>query len=65
MSGGDDGKAQHEADALVRRAYGVQDQDEALALYRDWATTYKRSMQDSYYFERAEPEGQYCLVRRL
>ena len=32
--------------ALLRRAYAIQDQDEGGLLYRDWASTYDRTMID-------------------
>ena len=39
-----------DADDLLRRAYALRDQDEALTLYRDWADGYDRSMLDGLHY---------------
>ncbi len=41
----------HQDQELLRRAYGLRSDTESLALYRDWASTYDRTMLDGLQYQ--------------
>ena len=41
----------HQDQELQRRAYGLRSDAESLALYRDWASTYDRTMLDGLQYQ--------------